>query len=260
MDNPWNIVPLSSCADKKLENERLILNELRGLESNTNSNVTYAQYSNRLVSITAEVGAAIKENTDLAFSARVNEIENRYRAALAAWDESIHGNPDQKDNVVRYWKGASEKLSRLEKYVNSAAPGRKAIDAEDERIANDQRRAESARAALEQRRREAAEAQEARDQIAAAKAERERRYAPAGTLFVLQSLTVRIKGGLAGISPGAEVAVLRKNLDGTLHVRQKSDLLEFDLRPALTTNDRDLAANLGQADDAEQQRAAAALD
>ncbi len=31
---------LSSCTDKKLENERSILNDLRGLESNPNTNLT----------------------------------------------------------------------------------------------------------------------------------------------------------------------------------------------------------------------------
>jgi hypothetical protein len=70
--------------------------------------------------------------------------------------------------------------------------------------------------------------------------EQARRLAPEGTVYNVVRLSVRLKGGLAGIEPGRELRVISKNSDGSLHV-QAGDLVT-DVPPSAVTNDLDVAA------------------
>ena len=92
----------------------------------------------------------------------------------------------------------------------------------------------------------------------AERAEYARRFAPEGTLYLLRTVNVPIRGGLSSLLPGSEVALLRENLDGTLHVKQAEGTLETDIQAAWATNDLDLATDAQCADAATQ--AAASYD
>ena len=275
---------LCGCTDKQAESDHLVIKELRKLESNTNTGLNYTQYSDRLLTTTAEVDVLLKDHPDPAFAARVRHIETCYRTARDAWDENIHGDVTDQHALQKYWKEASEKLDQLDAYAVASAGKRKDLDEEDQR-ATELQRTEDRRIAdanlhewdqerehrkrEDERHKEDDQAEQARqdqaeqaaaqkrhaDEIAAARAEHDRRFAPEGTLFLIRNVTARIKGGLAGITPGTEVTVLRKNPDGTLHVKEKPGTLEADIQPAWATNDRDRAASAKRVDEDEQAQA-----
>ncbi len=232
---------LSGCSGKKAQDEQLAIKELRKLESNTRTGLSLVQYSDRLLTTTAEVDVALKDDPDQAFVKRVHRIERIYRDARDSWDQDIHGDSDDRSELQTMWADASARLDRLDLYVQSSSAQRENMDAEDRhadeiKVAEARRdarafgheqaqeaerdlkksaasRAEEARREADERAQDAQreEAEKARehkeqlDKIAAANAEHERRFAPEGTLFLLQNVTARIKGGLAGITPGTEV-------------------------------------------------------
>ena len=264
------MLAFSGCSDKKAENERLVLRELQKLESNTNTGLNYEQYSDRLLTATAEVDVTLKEKSDPGFAVRVREIQGGYQKAREVWSKSIHGDSDDRGQLRQIWAKASEQLDRLGEYVNSSPARRAALDEEDQNAAEREKAAaihdaelrdrerkteEKAREAQRQQAEQEAARKRQEAETAAAQAEHERRFSPEGTLFLLQPVTAHIKGGLTGLVPGTEVAVLRKNPDGTLHVKVKASGLETDLKPALATNDRDLAAGARRADEDEQAQA-----
>ncbi len=86
----------------------------------------------------------------------------------------------------------------------------------------------------------------------AERAEFARRFAPEGTLYLLRTVNVPIKGGLSSLLPGSEVTLVRENPDGTLHVKQADGSLEANIQTAWATDDRDLAADVRDADAATQ--------
>ena len=68
-------------------------------------------------------------------------------------------------------------------------------------------------------------------------------YAPEGTYFVTEDITVRLKAGLAGIVAGTPVKMLKDNGD-TLHVTDTTN--EFDVKKSQVTNDIDIAAAIAR--------------
>ncbi len=137
----------------------------------------------------------------------------------------------------------------------------------DARVANDERerRAEE-RQWREQRAaqcRADAAAEESAAEVAVAQAERAeyaRRFAPEGTLYLLRTVNVPIKGGLSSLLPGTEVTLVHENPNGTLHVKQADGTLQTDIQTAWATDDRDLAAGAQCADAATQAVASYAAD
>ena len=68
-------------------------------------------------------------------------------------------------------------------------------------------------------------------------------YAPEGTYFVTEDITVHLKAGLAGIIAGTPVKMLKDNGD-TLHATDGTN--EFDLKKSQVTNDLDIAADVAK--------------
>ncbi len=138
------------------ENEQLVIKELRKLESNTRTGLSFAQYSDRLLTSTAEMDVALKDDPDQSFVKRVRRIQHIYREARDSWDEEIHDGTNDQSLLPKIWAEASERLDRLEQYANAGSATRANLDAEDKhadevRVAEIRRdiRAETHKEALE---------------------------------------------------------------------------------------------------------------
>jgi hypothetical protein len=94
--------------------------------------------------------------------------------------------------------------------------------------------------AIEKRAREAAPHFSDATPIASETPKKARRLAPEGIVYNVVRLSVRIKGGLAGIEPGTELKIISKNADGSLHVQTGN--LAADVPASAVTNDLDVVA------------------
>ena len=66
------------------------------------------------------------------------------------------------------------------------------------------------------------------------------RYAPPGVFYVLEDVTVRLSGGLLGVTAGTEVKML---VDNGEVMRMTDGRDQFDLKKSQVTNDLDIAAS-----------------
>ena len=67
------------------------------------------------------------------------------------------------------------------------------------------------------------------------------RYAPEGTFYVTEDISVRLKAGIAGIIAGTPVKMLKDSGD-TMHV--SDGINEFDIKKTQVTNDLDVASDV----------------
>jgi hypothetical protein len=253
-------LPLGACS-KPRERAALqtALDELTKLDSYTQTGVTYAQYSDRLVTAKANIDVALQRSTDSGAKAKIEAALQHYIQARDWWKESpqVRTSTSAEISDRHYWSEGSSALLEAKQYAFADEKTRRQIDAanaQKEAARRERERKEAARR-LEQEQKKAKETtqqQRAADaKRAAENAERERRFAPEGVVYNLKQFTVTLQGGLASVPPGTELRVARQNSDGTLHV-QKGDLFA-DVQPSDVTHDRDLAAALRARDGAEQE-------
>lgn len=261
------------------------MDELTRMKSFTDTGLTYAEYSERLLTTKANIDVALQRTNDEAAKTRITLALEDYIRARDEWkDNNDYG-------VQEFWSKAERDSKKAAEYAFADAATRKEIE-EDERQnaqakakkraqqaqveAAQQAKDDQARVDMEaenERRKDEYERKKAeeekienarkakemtaqyeaykREQAAAAEREKARRYAPEGTGFNIKPISAAISDGITTISPGTELTV-KQNPDGTLHV-QTGDVAA-DVPAADITNDRDLAEKL-RGDDKDKQEA-----
>lgn len=270
---------ITACSRPKDPALQEALEQLTRLSSYTDTGLNYSEYSDRLLTAKANIEVALQQTNDQRAKEKIERAVSFHVEARNEWRRKIDDKYYSGDGVQPFWLEATAATRLAAEYAFATNAMRRKIDAREEaarkekarRLAEEakeieqqlqaERQAEAERQAKESeaeknRKAQLAEAEahrqakvaeneqkrrEAEAKRIAEEAERERirRFAPEGTAFNVQPITVTMKDGLATIPPGTELKVTRKDSDGTLQVTHGE--LSATVQATVLTNDRDLA-------------------
>jgi hypothetical protein len=249
------------------------LDELTRLQSFTEAGLTYAQYSDRLLTAKGNIDVALQRTTDEAAKEKIQEAVRYYLAARNEWKVELDSDSNFREAFTQEdWTKGSEAADFAAKYAVADTAARAKMDAAAAAAAVEQEKAQqqadaaAAAAAAEQEKVQqqaeaaaaaaAAEQEKAQQQAdataaaAAAEQERIRRFAPDGTGYSTTLISITTDDGVASIPPGVEIKVIKKNPNGTLRIQSGKTIGDA---PAVdVTNDRNLAAAVRADDQAKQ--------
>jgi hypothetical protein len=214
------------------------LDELTRINSLVEAGVDYKTYSDRLLTAKGNVDVVLKQTGDDAAKTKIQSVFKFHLLARDAWSDNIGGTLSE---VHKYWAKAAAATAIANAYAFADDAERREIDTREAARLKQEQQAEQERLAQEAAAVERQRAAEERQVAEAAERERIRRYAPDGTVYNLQPISVPIPDGLTTIDTGTELKVVKKNSNGTLHVQ--TDIaggLECDVDPRIVSNDRDL--------------------
>jgi hypothetical protein len=240
------------------------LDELTRIQSYTQTGVTYAQYSDRLLTAKGNIDVDLQRTNDEPANAQIQRAISYYITALDDWKRKIDNDTTYVEDFTQEdWSRGGSAITLAAKYAFSDSNTRREIEEQEAREEKELLKAEeeAAQAVKAEQQREELARQEAQKEARleqeqqekeAAERERVRRFAPAGTVYSTMLISVTDSSGVASIPPGAELRVTNKNADGTLRI-QYGDL-SANVQSSQVTNDRDLAAAV-RANDLDKQAA-----
>lgn len=244
------VVALASTGCSKREKPlQTALDELRRLGAYTETGLSYAEYSNRLLTAKGNVAVVLQHSNDEGAKSRIENALNYYVEAQNAWKAKSEQGDSRAREIEEYLAKAREATESAATYTLADASKRNKIWQQEnavlEAAAQASEEAKKQAAATQKARRVQEAAAQALEQTASARrvaeaAERERirRFTPEGTVYSLRRITFTTEDGVTSVPPGTELKITKPAANGIVRV-QKDDL-ETDVPSAAVTNDRDV--------------------
>jgi hypothetical protein len=95
------------------------LDELKRLNSYTETGLNFAQYQDRLLTSKANIDIALAGTNDVEGITKIQRALNEYTAARDAWKRSIEDATDSDDTLQRHWSSAAKYIQEASDYINA---------------------------------------------------------------------------------------------------------------------------------------------